>query len=83
MEKKPSASYRVEGKKMPAGKYRMKQVYSQQLNHVKDGALKGYLLTCRFLEPPLIQGHSSVLPTFLRPGWLVIFFWVPLHVYPY
>ena len=53
MEKKPSASYRVEGKKMPAGKYRMKQVYSQQLNHVKDGALKGYLLTCRFLEPPL------------------------------
>lgn len=39
MEKKPSATYRAEGKKMPAGKYRMKQVYSQQLKHVKDGAL--------------------------------------------
>ena len=29
---------RAEGKKMPAGKNRMKQVYSQQLNCVKDGA---------------------------------------------
>ena len=77
---------RAEEKKMPAGKNRMKQVYSQQLNCVKDGAspeLKGYLLTSRFLEPPLIQGHSSELPTFLKPGWLVIFFWVPLRVYSY
>lgn len=39
------------------------------------------LLHSRFLEPPLIRDHSSL--SFLRPGWEVSSFWVPLHVYPH
>ena len=50
--------------KMPAGKYRMKQVYSQQLNHVKDGALKGCLLTSRFLEPLWSRATLQFSPPF-------------------